>query len=94
MTIAAFLTARLAEALAQDVHTLPEATHTDIDRRTRDELHDCVRCGSRAQVAFLLGPSPEAGLPAPRWVDLCSQCSTAVREWAHQERGRQEGDQP
>lgn len=78
---------RLAQLLAIDLHSLPEATHTDITRRTKDEVHGCVRCGDRAEVAFLAGPSAQIRLSA-RWVDLCPPCAVLVREFADQENGR------
>lgn len=75
---------RLSELLAIDLHALPEAVHTDIDRRTQDEVHTCVRCGERARVAFLAGPSPQINL-SRRWIDLCPKCAGRVYEFAYQE---------
>ena len=47
-----------------------DATAALIDRRRLDEVHSCLRCGKRAQMAFI------AHTPiGPRWLDLCAACS-------------------
>jgi hypothetical protein len=43
-----------------------------IDRRCFDEVHSCLRCGERAQQAFVA----ETRI-GPRWLDLCMAC----RDW-------------
>lgn len=48
----------------------PEAADgDDIERRTRDEAHPCLRCGDRATTA-LIATVPDHG---KRWLDLCQQ---------------------
>lgn len=44
-----------------------EACHL-IDHRTLGEVHSCLRCGQRAQVAYI------GNLDGPRWLDLCASC--------------------
>lgn len=41
-----------------------------VTRRTRDEVHSCLRCGGRAAVAFVA--LTDAGL---RWLDVCPGCA-------------------
>jgi hypothetical protein len=41
----------------------------DVQRRTRGEVHDCLRCGQRATTA-LIALVPGHGR---RWLDLCPQ---------------------
>lgn len=42
-------------------------TGADIIRRTQDEVHTCLRCGGRAQAAYVA-----ATTAGPRWLDLCA----------------------
>lgn len=42
-----------------------------IEHRSLDEIHPCLRCGGRAQVAY------GADLPdGDRWLDLCAACGS------------------
>lgn len=72
----------LLHLLAAEPGLLPaapvNATGTDIDRRCKDEVHTCLRCGHRAQAA-LIATTPRAG---KRWLDLCMPCLIAVRQAA------------
>jgi len=52
---------------------LPTAPEDDLGRaiehRAHDEIHECLRCGLRAQIALV------AHLDSGnRWLDLCHQC--------------------
>lgn len=51
-----------------------EATAAHITHRTHDESHECLRCGSRADIAFIA--ATEIG---PRWLDLCASCEHWLR---------------
>lgn len=51
-----------------------EATAAQMDHRRTDEVHACVRCGTRARQAFVADTT--AG---PRWLDLCYECFQVVR---------------
>src|ERR1039457_429084 len=52
---------------------LPEAPWVDawrqIDHRTKDEVHTCLRCGERACTAYVADTAL-----GPRWLDLCAPC--------------------
>jgi hypothetical protein len=52
-----------------------EAGAEDIDRRRLDEVHACLRCGKRAQVAYV-ADLKEAG---NRWLDFCAACDSWLR---------------
>lgn len=71
--------------LAAEPTLLPEApsgaTGADIERRRQDEVHPCLRCGKRAQVAYIA--QMHIG---PRWLDLCPACNHAVRAAADADR--------
>lgn len=41
-----------------------------IEYRRADEIHTCLRCGNRANVAYIA--DTELG---PRWLDLCPGCA-------------------
>jgi hypothetical protein len=53
---------------------LPEAptnaTGEQMEHRRHDEVHACLRCGQRAQCAFVA--HTDIG---NRWLDLCAACS-------------------
>jgi hypothetical protein len=67
--IAAFLHLMAAEPTLMDpAPTAPTAAQ--IDHRSYDEVHACLRCGGRAQVALVA--HTKAG---DRWLDLCAGCS-------------------
>ncbi len=54
----------------------PESNQVEaIEHRRKDEVHACLRCGARAQSAYIA--ATEIG---PRWVDLCMICSAWLRE--------------
>ena len=44
-----------------------------IERRAASGLHECLRCGILAQVAFIA--DTKAG---PRWLDLCSEHAAMI----------------
>lgn len=46
-----------------------------IEHRRHDEVHTCLRCGKRAQVAYV-ADTQDAG---PRWLDLCAACDYWLR---------------
>jgi hypothetical protein len=48
----------------------PEGAWRLIEHRTKDEVHSCLRCGERAQAAYIA--HTDAG---NRWLDLCMACS-------------------
>jgi hypothetical protein len=50
-----------------------------IERRTRDEVHACLRCGQRAQVAFVAHVPRVVGPADNRWLDLCAACADWLR---------------
>lgn len=52
----------------------PGWTGADITRRTHDEVHECIRCGERAQVAYVA--ETNAG---DRWLDLCARDAYEAR---------------
>ena len=45
-------------------------TGRDLEHRRLDEVHPCLRCGGRAQSAYVA--ATELG---PRWLDLCMPCA-------------------
>ena len=45
-----------------------------IEHRRKDEVHSCLRCGDRAQVA--LAAELDGG---NRWLDLCAACEYWLR---------------
>lgn len=51
-------------------------TGADINRRTQDEVHDCLACGRRARCAFVA----ETDFHGDRWLDLCARCTYEVRQ--------------
>jgi hypothetical protein len=53
----------------------PDAGAVDIDHRRLDEVHACLRCGKRAQVAYV-ADLKEAG---NRWLDFCAACDSWLR---------------
>lgn len=56
---------------------LPDApfdTPAAMERRRRDEVHTCLRCGKRAQCAIVAGT-----ILGSRWLDLCHGCVN----WLH-----------
>lgn len=54
----------------------PGWTGADLNRRTQDEVHDCLRCGERAQAAYVAHTDK-----GDRWLDLCWRDAYAAR-WA------------
>lgn len=66
---------RFLVLLRDNPSLLPAATAAQMDARRLDEVHDCVRCGRRARQVFVADTA--AG---PRWLDLCLDCSRAVRD--------------
>jgi hypothetical protein len=67
----------LLHLLKAEPTLLPEAppdAAARIEQRTHDEVHSCLRCGKRAQEAFVA--DTEIG---PRWLDLCPECSHWLR---------------
>ncbi|GAA0719243.1 hypothetical protein Drose_05580 [Dactylosporangium roseum] len=64
--------------LAAEPTLLPPAPADGIGdatrRRTQDEIHSCLRCGRRAQEAFIAGTRL-----GPRWLDLCAACGHWLR---------------
>jgi hypothetical protein len=50
------------------------AAAAQMDHRAHGEIHDCLRCPGRAQVAHVI--RTKAGL---RWLDLCAGCAHWVR---------------
>jgi hypothetical protein len=48
-----------------------------IEHRRLDEVHACLQCGGRADVAYIAEvPTDIPGvLPEPRWLDLCRRCA-------------------
>lgn len=57
---------------------LPPAPTGDIaaaiEHRRHDEVHSCLRCGGRAQCAFVADTSL-----GNRWLDLCAACTEWLR---------------
>lgn len=51
-----------------------DAAGEHIERRRLDEVHACLRCGGRADCAFIA--ATELG---PRWLDLCNGCTRWLR---------------
>lgn len=60
---------------------LPPAPSVDMalamEWRRRDEVHACLRCGHRAQCAFVA--DTDAGA---RWLDMCHGCANWLRTTA------------
>ncbi|TMR11733.1 hypothetical protein ETD86_34760 [Nonomuraea turkmeniaca] len=50
-----------------------------IEHRRRDEIHDCLRCGQRAMVAYIARSMVADPDPGPRWLDLCPACDYWLR---------------
>jgi hypothetical protein len=56
----------------------------DIEHRRHDEVHPCVRCGQRAQVAYVVtccytySTMAEPPHGEPRWLDLCAACNSLL----------------
>lgn len=50
-------------------------TGEHITRRTQDEVHQCVRCPKRAQVAYVAETDK-----GERWLDLCAHCAYEARQ--------------
>ena len=46
-----------------------------LDHRVADEIHTCLRCGDRAQCAFIANTAVLPGQIENRWLDLCSPCT-------------------
>jgi hypothetical protein len=44
------------------------------EHRTKDEIHECLRCPERARIAYVL--DLEGG---PAWLDLCFGCASWLR---------------
>lgn len=64
-----------------------------IDRRVRDEVHECVRpgCGKQAQTAFVAcenGRFAGRNVKAGDWLDLCADDATDVYRAQHQSRNQ------
>lgn len=49
-------------------------TGAHIEHRCHDEVNMCLRCGKRAQTAFVA--HTDLG---PRWLDLCAPCNRWLR---------------
>jgi hypothetical protein len=52
----------------------PVDTAAAMEHRARDEVHACLRCGKRAQSAFIA-----ATKLGNRWLDLCAACAHWLR---------------
>jgi len=52
----------------------PDSSTAAMEYRGRDEVHDCLRCGERAQCAIVAGT-----VLGDRWLDLCHGCTN----WLH-----------
>jgi hypothetical protein len=51
-----------------------------IDHRRLDTVQDCLGCGGRAQLAFVVEPRPPQLPPPPRWLDCCQSCAATLRD--------------
>lgn len=51
-----------------------DVTAAQMDHRRLDEVHACLRCGKRAQCAFVA--DTDLG---KRWLDLCAACTHWLR---------------
>lgn len=52
----------------------PNVTAAMMTFRAKDQVHACLRCGKRAQCAYVAETSQSR-----RWLDLCAACSHWLR---------------
>lgn len=55
-----------------------DADGEHIEHRRNDEVHMCLRCGQRAQCAFI-AHTQEGMEERRRWLDLCYECAHWLR---------------